>query len=55
MIKFTQKPAQISFCCRLKEQNGHKIWKKAIRNTEISNKQAQKQATRKSSKKPANP
>ena len=29
MSKFTQKPAQISFCSKLKEQNGHEIWQKS--------------------------
>jgi len=35
MSKFTQKHTQLSFCSKLKEQKCYKIWKKAIRKTEI--------------------
>jgi len=62
MSKFTQKHAQIAMCSKLKQQNFHKLWKKSNpqnRNLQkissntnnIHTKQAQKQATRKSSKK----
>jgi len=43
MSKFTQKQAQISFCSKVKEQNGQ-IGKKAIRSTEICKKTSPKKA-----------
>ena len=66
MSKSSQKHAQYAFSSEFKQQKCHKIWKKATRKTEICKKQAQKtskfqfkqaqkQATRKSSKKPATP
>ena len=66
MIKFSQKHAQYAFRSKLKQKIAIKIEEKAIRKTEICKKQtqktsrfqlkqAQRQATRKSSKKPATP
>jgi len=63
MIKFSQKYAQYAFRSKLKQKIAIKIEEKAIRKTEICKKQAektskfqlkqaQKQATRKSSKNP---
>jgi len=66
MIKFSQKHAQYAFRSKLKQKIAIQIEEKAIRKTEICKKQAQKtskfqlkqaqkQATRESSKKPATP
>jgi len=66
MNTFSQKHAQYAVSTKLKEQNAIQFEKKAIRKTESCKKQAQKarkfqlkqaqkQATRKSSKKPATP
>jgi len=56
MSKFTQKQAQISFCSKVKEQNGQ-IGKKAIRSTEICKKTSpkNKQILIKTSPKASNP
>jgi len=42
MSKFTQKQAQISFCSKVKEQNGQKIGKKQSAIQKSAKKQAQK-------------
>jgi len=64
--KFTQKHAKISFCGKLKEQNGHEIWQKSNpqyrslqktspRNKQILIKTSQKISNPQVFKKPANP
>jgi len=57
MRKFTQKHAQIAFCSKLKPQKSHKIWKKAIRETETCKKQRRKTSNfkKKTSPKTSNP
>ena len=66
MTKFSQKHAQYAFRSKLKQKIAIRFEEKAIRKTEICKKQvkktskfqlkqAQKQATRTSSRKPANP
>ena len=66
MSNFSQKHAQYAFSSKLKLQKCHKVWNKSNpqntnlqktspKDKQISIKQAQKQATRKTSKKPATP
>jgi len=49
MCEFTQKHAKISFCSKVRQQKCCKIWKKSNSPNRNQQKQAQKQATRKSS------
>jgi len=53
MSKFTQKHVQISFCSKLKEQNGNKICKKQNCITEICKKQANFNQNKPKTKQPA--